>query len=158
MAKIIEGTLRAEGRRFGLVVSRFNELISTRLLDGALDCLHRHGAHDEDLQIVWVPGGFEIPLAAKKLAARGEIDALICLGAVIRGDTPHFEYVASMVARGVSTLALEMGIPASFGIITADSLDQAMERSGAKAGNKGWHAALSAIEMVQVLDQLAADD
>jgi 6,7-dimethyl-8-ribityllumazine synthase len=158
MAKVIEGTLRADGKRFGLVVSRFNEMISTRLLDGALDCLHRHGARDEDLEIVWVPGGFEIPLAAKKLAQRGKADALICLGAVIRGDTPHFEYVASMVARGVSSLSLELGVPVSFGIITADSLDQAMQRAGAKAGNKGWFAALSAIEMAHVMQELAADE
>jgi 6,7-dimethyl-8-ribityllumazine synthase len=154
VAKVIEGTLRADGKRFGLVVSRFNELVSNRLLDGALDCLKRHGAGEEDLEIVWVPGGFEIPLAAKKLAQKGQIDALICLGAVIRGETPHFDYVASMVARGTSNVSLELGVPVSFGIITADSLDQALERAGAKAGNKGWFAALAAIEMAHVLDKL----
>ncbi len=156
MAKVIEGNLKADGKRFGLVVSRFNELVSKRLLDGALDCLLRHGAKDEDLEIVWVPGGFEVPLAAKKLAQRGGLDAVICLGAIIRGTTPHFEYVASMVARGISTVTLEQGVPATFGIITADSLEQAMERAGAKAGNKGWFAALTAIEMAQLVEQLGA--
>jgi 6,7-dimethyl-8-ribityllumazine synthase len=157
MAKVFEGNLKADGKRFGLVVSRFNELVSKRLLDGALDCLLRHGAKDEDLKIVWVPGGFEVPLAAKKLVQKGGLDAVVCLGAIIRGNTPHFEYVASMVARGISTVTLEHGVPATFGIITADSLEQAMERAGAKAGNKGWFAALTAIEMAQLMEQLGAE-
>lgn len=150
MPKVVQGHLKAEGRRFGIVVSRFNEFITTRLLEGALDCLSRHGAKDEDITVLWVPGSFEIPVTAKKLAESGRYDALICLGAVIRGDTPHFEYIASEVAKGTAQVALSTGCPVSFGVLTTDTVEQAIERAGTKAGNKGWHAALSAIEMADL--------
>ncbi len=151
MVKQFEGQLNAEGFRFGLVVSRFNEFISSKLLTGALDVLKRHGAQEEDIEVLWVPGSFEIPLVAKKMAKSGRYDAVVCLGAVIRGDTPHFEYVASEVAKGIALVGLEAEIPVMFGIITSDSLEQAIERAGTKAGNKGWDAALGAIEMVNLL-------
>lgn len=151
LVKQLEGQLNAEGFRFGLVVSRFNEFISSKLLTGALDVLKRHGAHEENIEVLWVPGSFEIPLVAKKMAKSGRYDAVVCLGAVIRGDTPHFEYVASEVAKGIALVGLETEIPVMFGIITSDSLEQAIERAGTKAGNKGWDAALGAIEMVNLL-------
>ncbi|RKY63138.1 MAG: 6,7-dimethyl-8-ribityllumazine synthase [Candidatus Latescibacterota bacterium] len=154
MPKVVQGHLKAEGRRFGIVVSRFNEFITTRLLEGALDCLSRHGAKDEDITVLWVPGSFEIPVTAKKLAESGRYDALICLGAVIRGDTPHFEYIASEVAKGTAQVALSTGCPVSFGVLTTDTVEQAIERAGTKAGNKGWHAALSAIEMADLFSRL----
>lgn len=150
MVKRVEGYLSAKGYRFGLVVSRFNELISSKLLDGALDALKRHEARDEDIEVFWVPGSFEIPLLAKKAAKSGRFNAVICLGAVIRGDTPHFDYVASEVAKGVAVVGLETEIPVMFGVITSDTLEQAIERAGSKAGNKGWDAALGAIEMVDL--------
>jgi len=150
----LEGYLKAEGYRFGLVVSRFNEFISSKLLTGALDVLKRHGAREDDIQVFWVPGSFEIPLVAKKIAKSGRYDAVICLGAVIRGDTPHFEYVASEVAKGIALVGLETEVPVMFGIITSDTLEQAIERAGTKAGNKGWDAALGAIEMVNLLKNL----
>jgi len=154
MPKVVQGHLKAEGRRFGIVVSRFNEFITTRLLEGALDCLSRHGAKDEDITVLWVPGSFEIPVTAKKLAESGRYDAVICLGAVIRGDTPHFEYIASEVAKGTAQVALSTGCPVSFGVLTTDTVEQAIERAGTKAGNKGWHAALSAIEMADLFSRL----
>lgn len=153
--EIFEGQLIARGLRFALVVSRFNEFISNRLLGGALDCLKRHEAEEEEIDIIWVPGAFEIPLITQKLAQSGRYDAVICLGAVIRGGTPHFEYVASEVAKGVAQVGLQSGVPAVFGIITSDTIEQAIERAGTKAGNKGWAAALSAIEMANLCRRLA---
>lgn len=151
MTRVIEGILTAKGVKFGIVVSRFNDFINKRLLDGALDALSRHGAEDENISIVKVPGSFEIPLMAKKLADSGKYDAIICLGAVIRGATPHFEYISAEVTKGIAKVTLDSGIPISFGILTTDNIEQAIERAGTKSGNKGWDAALSAIEMVNVL-------
>ncbi|MGQ9475887.1 MAG: 6,7-dimethyl-8-ribityllumazine synthase [Actinomycetota bacterium] len=149
-----EGHLVARGLRFAIVVSRFNEFISTRLLDGALDALKRHDADMDLVDVAWVPGCFEIPLVASRLAGSGKYDAIICLGAVIRGSTPHFEYVAAEVSKGIARVNLEKGVPAAFGIITADSIEQAVERAGAKQGNKGWQAALTAVEMANLLRQI----
>lgn len=149
-----EGHLVATGLKLGIVVSRFNEFISTRLLDGALDALKRHDADMESVDIAWVPGSFEIPLVAARLADAGRYDAIICLGAIIRGSTPHFDYVASEVSKGIARVTLDKGIPAAFGIITADTIEQAVERAGAKQGNKGWQAALTAIEMANLLRAL----
>jgi 6,7-dimethyl-8-ribityllumazine synthase len=151
MTKVIEGILTAKGVKFGIVVSRFNDFINTRLLDGALDALSRHGAEDKNISVVKVPGSFEIPLMAKKLADSGNYDAIICLGAVIRGATPHFEYICAEVTKGIAKVTLDSGIPVSFGILTTDNIEQAIERAGTKSGNKGWDAAMSAIEMVNVL-------
>lgn len=151
---IFEGQFSAKGRKFGIVVSRFNELICRKLLEGALDCLSRHGADMANVDIAWVPGSFEIPVAAKRMAALNKYDALICLGAVIRGATPHFEYIASEVTKGTAQVALEFGLPVSYGIITPDTLEQAIERAGTKAGNKGWDAAMSAIEMADLFAKL----
>ena len=156
MMKIYEGQLVARNYRFALVVSRFNEFISSQLLDGAVDCLKRHEADEEKIEIIWVPGAFEIPHIAQKAAQSGRYDAVICLGAVIRGGTPHFEYIASEVAKGVAKAALDSGVPAIFGVITSDTLEQAIERAGTKAGNKGWAAALSAIEMADLCSSLDA--
>ena len=150
MVRQLEGHLNAKGFRFGLVVSRFNEFISGKLLTGAMDALKRHDAGDEDIEILWVPGAFEIPLA-KKMAVSKRYDAVICLGAVIRGSTPHFEYVAAEVSKGIALVGLETEIPVMFGIITSDTLEQAIDRAGSKAGNKGWDAALGAIEMVNLI-------
>ena len=154
MPKFIEGLISAEGIRCAIVVSRFNDFICQRLLDGALDALERHGASDEQITIVKVPGAFEIPSMAKRLSMSNQFDCVICLGAVIRGATPHFEYISSQVARGIAAVALECTIPVSFGIITSDSLEQAIERAGAKSGNKGWDAAISALEMVSLFKAL----
>ncbi|MHB1399065.1 MAG: 6,7-dimethyl-8-ribityllumazine synthase [Trichloromonadaceae bacterium] len=154
MTKIIEGKLDASGQRFGLVVSRFNSFISDRLVEGALDALLRHGASREDIQIVRVPGAFEIPMTAKKMAATGRYDALICLGAVIRGATPHFDYVSAEVSKGVASVSLDAGIPVAFGVLTTDNIEQAIERAGSKAGNKGSEAAVTAIEMVNLFKVL----
>ena len=154
MGKLYEGVLLGEGLKFGLVVSRFNDFITRELLEGAQDALLRHGVSEEDIDITWVPGAFEIPLIAKKLANKKEIDAVICLGAVIRGSTPHFEYVAAEVSKGVACVSLETEKPIIFGIITSDTLEQAIERAGTKAGNKGWDAALSAIEMTDLLKKI----
>ncbi|MEW5785012.1 MAG: 6,7-dimethyl-8-ribityllumazine synthase [Bacillota bacterium] len=145
--KTYEGQLVARDFRFALVVSRFNEFISNRLLGGALDALKRHETVEDNIEVIWVPGAFEIPLMAQKAAASGRYDAVICLGAVIRGGTPHFEYVAAEVAKGVAKVSLDTGVPVIFGVITSDTLEQAIERAGTKAGNKGWDAAMSAIEM-----------
>lgn len=154
MAKTFEGQLTAKDRKFGIVVSRFNDLICRKLLEGALDCLHRHGCQEDDVEIFWVPGSFEIPSAALKIAQSGKYDAVICLGAVIRGATPHFEYIAAEVTKGVAQVSMQTGIPTAYGIITPDTLEQALERAGTKAGNKGWDAALSAIEMVDLFKQI----
>jgi 6,7-dimethyl-8-ribityllumazine synthase len=153
MGKTIEGKLDASGLKFAVIVSRFNELVSKGLLDGALDCLKRHGAGDESVDVVWAPGAFEIPLVAKKLASK-KYNAIICLGAVIRGGTPHFDYVASEAAKGVAKVSLDSGVPVIFGILTTDNLEQALERAGAKPGNKGFAAAMSAIELANVLGQV----
>ena len=154
MPKTIEGNLIATGLTFALVVSRFNSFITTRLLDGALDILYRHGAEEKSISVVYVPGAFEIPVVTKKLAESGKYDAVICLGAVIRGETPHFEYISAEVTKGVAQIALESSVPVAFGVLTCDTTEQAMERSGAKAGNKGAMAALSAIETVNLLGKL----
>ncbi len=151
MPEIIEGKLDAKGFRFGLIVSRFNSFICDRLLEGAIDTLSRHGADDQQLTVVRVPGAFEIPLVAQKMAASSNYDAIICLGAVIRGGTPHFDYVCSEVSKGVASVSLENGLPVAFGVLTTDSVEQAIERAGTKAGNKGSEAAMSAIEMVNLL-------
>ncbi len=150
----IEGNLLADGRKFALVVARFNEFITSKLVGGAMDALLRHGAAAENIDVIWVPGAFEIPLAAKKAAAK-DYDAVICLGAVIRGATPHFDYVCAEVSKGVAAISLEKEKPVLFGVITADSIDQAIERAGTKAGNKGYDAAVSAIEMVNLMQELA---
>lgn len=151
MAKIIEGRLSAEGLRVAIVVSRFNDFICARLVDGALDALRRHGASDEHLAVVKVPGAFEIPLMAKRLAQSGKYDTVVCVGAVIRGATPHFDYVAAEVSKGIASVSLETGVPIAFGVLTTDSIEQAIERAGSKAGNKGFEAAMAAIEMVNVI-------
>lgn len=152
--KVIEGELSAKGLKFGIVVSRFNDFITGRLLDGAVDALVRHGAHEKDIETAKVPGAFEIPLIAKKMAAKGGYDAIICLGTVIRGATPHFEYVAAEVTKGIAAASIETGIPIAYGIITSDTIEQAIERAGTKAGNKGWDAAITAIEMAQIIKKL----
>lgn len=152
--KRFEGELNAKGLKFAIIVSRFNDFITQKLFDGAVDALLRHGATEEDIEIFKVPGSFEIPLTAKKIAQKGSYDSIICLGTIIRGATPHFEYVASETAKGIAVVSLETGIPVAFGIITADTIEQAVERAGTKSGNKGWDAALVAIEMAQLLKKL----
>jgi 6,7-dimethyl-8-ribityllumazine synthase len=154
MPRVFEGKLTAEGLRFALVVGRFNDFMSARLVDGALDALIRHGAVDEDIAVVKVPGAFEIPAAAKKCALSGAYDAVVCLGAVIRGATPHFEYVAAEVSKGVASIGLESSVAVTFGVLTTDTLEQAIERSGSKAGNKGFEAAMAAVEMANLFKQL----
>jgi len=155
MSKLFEGMLLGKGLKFGLVISRFNDFISRRLLEGAQDALLRHGVNEEDMDIAWVPGSFEIPLIAKKLAQTKKYDAVICLGAVIRGGTPHFEYIASEVTKGIAQVNLETGLPVIYGVITTDTLEQAIERAGTKEGNKGFQAAVSAIEMVNLVKGIA---
>jgi len=154
MPKIIEGKLSAEGFRFAVIVSRFNDFISSRLVEGAMDALLRHGGAEDQVLLIKVPGAFETPLAAKRLAESGRYDAVICLGAVIRGATPHFDYVAAEVSKGVAGVALETNIPVTFGILTTDNLEQAIERAGSKSGNKGYEAAMAAIEMVNLFKEL----
>ncbi len=154
MPHLIEGRLMAGDARFALVVSRFNSFITEKLLDGALDALRRHGADEDHLTVAWCPGSYEVPLVARRMAASGDYDAVICLGAVIRGATYHFELVAQTVARGVTQAAMESGVPVLFGVITTDTIEQAIERAGTKAGNKGADAALAAIEMVDLLRHL----
>ncbi len=149
-----EGNLIGTGLKFGIVISRFNELLSTRLHGGALDGLTRHGVEADDIDVAWVPGAFEIPLVAKRMADSGRYDAVIALGVIIRGGTPHFEFVASEASKGVAKASLDSGVPVMFGIITADSIEQAVERAGTKAGNKGWDAALAAIEMANLVKGL----
>jgi len=152
--RVNTGNLNGVGQKHAIVVSRFNELITSKLLDGALDCLNRHGVAEKDIVISWVPGSFEIPYAAQRLAMTKRFDAVICLGALIRGDTPHFDFIASEAAKGIAHIALDTHLPIIFGVITTDTLEQAIERAGTKAGNKGWDAALSAIEMVDLYRQI----
>ncbi len=154
MTKLYEGQLVARDYRFAIIVARFNEFISSKLLSGCLDALKRHEALDENIAVAWVPGAFEVPLIAQKLAASGKYDAVICLGTIIRGGTPHFEYVASEVAKGIAKVSLDSGVPTVFGIITSDTIEQAIERAGTKAGNKGWDAAVSAIEMADLMKKI----
>ncbi|MCB0821225.1 MAG: 6,7-dimethyl-8-ribityllumazine synthase [Bacteroidales bacterium] len=152
--KVIEGKLNAKGLKFGIVIGRFNEFIGSKLLGGALDALNRHDADDKDIEMVWAPGSYEIPLLAKKMAKSGKYDAVICLGAVIRGATPHFDYVANEVAKGVAQAGLETEVPIIFGVLTTDSIEQAIERAGTKSGNKGFDAAMAAIEMGNLMKQI----
>lgn len=152
--KTFEGKLIAEGLRFGIIVGRFNEFIGGKLLSGALDAITRHGGSENDIDLVWVPGAFEIPIVAKKMAKSGKYDAIICLGAVIRGATPHFDMVAGEVTKGIALVGLETGLPVIFGVLTTDSIEQAIERAGTKGGNKGFDAAVTAIEMANLLKQI----
>jgi 6,7-dimethyl-8-ribityllumazine synthase len=155
MPRNIQGILIASDKKFGIICSRFNEFITRKLLDGAVDCLCRHKAEDKDIDIYWVPGSFEIPALAAKLAKSGEYDAIICIGAVIRGDTPHFDFIAAEVSKGIAHAGLQGNIPVIYGVITTDTIEQAIERAGTKAGNKGWDAALSAIEMANIYEQIS---
>jgi len=152
--KTYEGNLIAQGLKVGIVVGRFNEFIGSKLLGGALDGLKRHGVDEENIEISWVPGAFEIPLVAKKMATLNKYDAVICLGSVIKGSTPHFDYVCAEVSKGVASVSLETGIPVIFGVLTTDSIEQAIERAGTKAGNKGYDAAVTAIEMANLLKNI----
>lgn len=151
MTKVFEGNLLGRGLRFGLVVGRFNEFITNKLLSGALDALKRHGVEDQDVEVAWVPGAFELPMVAARMVSLRRFDAVICLGAVIRGATPHFDYVAAEVSKGVAKVGLDSGVPTIFGVITADTIEQAIERAGTKAGNKGWDSAVTAIEMANLV-------
>jgi 6,7-dimethyl-8-ribityllumazine synthase len=150
----IRGDLQARGRRFAIVASRFNEVVVAKLVEGALDCLRSHGVAEDDLDVAWVPGAFELPLAARRLAASGSYDAVICLGAVVRGETSHYEFVAGRAAEGIARAADDTGVPVIFGVLTTDTLEQALERAGGKHGNKGWDAATAAMEMASLLEQL----
>ena len=154
MPTVIEGDLMGAGKRFGIVVARFNAFITERLLQGAIDTLNRHGVSHDDITIGWVPGAFEIPIAVKKMAVSGDFDAVLALGCVIRGGTPHFDYVASAATKGVAQVALDETVPVSFGVLTTDTIEQAIERAGTKAGNKGSDAAMTAIEMANLMGQL----
>jgi 6,7-dimethyl-8-ribityllumazine synthase len=154
MGKLYEGSLVGKGLKFGIVVSRFNEFITNKLLSGAQDALKRHDVADEDVDIAWVPGAFEIPVVAQKMAQSNTYDAVICLGAVVRGSTPHFEYVASEVSKGIAKVGLKTGLPVTYGVVTADTLEQAIERAGTKAGNRGFDAAVDAIEMVNLMKNI----
>jgi 6,7-dimethyl-8-ribityllumazine synthase len=156
MVKYFEGHLVSEQLKFGIVVGRFNEFITSKLLSGALDALKRHGAKEEEIDVAWVPGAFEIPLIAQNMAESGKYDAVITLGTVIRGSTPHFDYVCAEVSKGVAAINLKTGVPTIFGVLTTDSIEQAVERAGTKAGNKGWEAASAAIEMANLTKQLQA--
>ena len=152
--KVYKGKITAEGFKFGIVVSRYNEFITNKLLEGALDALKRHGAKEENIEIAWVPGSFEIPAVASKMLNQKKFNAIICLGAVLRGATPHYELVSGQVARAISTLAAQADVPVIFGIVTADTLEQAIERAGTKLGNRGWDAAISAMEMIDLYSQI----
>ncbi|GAA0746996.1 6,7-dimethyl-8-ribityllumazine synthase [Clostridium oceanicum] len=152
--KVFEGKLTGQDFKIGLVVGRFNEFITSKLLSGAIDCLKRHGVSEDSIEISWVPGAFEIPLIAKKMVEKDKYDALICLGAVIKGSTPHFDYVSNEVSKGIAHVSLEKGVPVSFGVLTTDNIEQAIERAGTKAGNKGYDAAMTAIEMVSLIKEL----
>lgn len=154
MARIIEGKLDAKGIRFGIVLSRYNSFISDRLLSGALDALERHGAAPDDITVVWVPGSFEIPAVARKMALNQKYDAVLCLGALLRGDTPHFDYISSAVTKEIGNIGLEAKIPVIYGVLTCNTMEQAIDRAGLKSGNKGFEAAMAAIEMVQVFRQV----
>jgi 6,7-dimethyl-8-ribityllumazine synthase len=152
--KTLEGKLVAKGKKFALIVSRFNEFISSKLLDGAIDGLQRHGVKEDEMTVAWVPGSWEIPYTASRMAKSGKYDAVICLGAVIRGSTPHFDYISAEVAKGIATTGMSTGVPTIFGVITCDTIEQAIERAGTKAGNKGFDAAMAAIEMVNLFAQI----
>jgi 6,7-dimethyl-8-ribityllumazine synthase len=152
--KTFEGELQAKGLKFAIIVSRFNDFISSKLLDGAVDALIRHGASDQNIDIIKVPGAYEIPLAAKKVASKKKHDAVICLGAIIRGATPHFDYVAAEASKGIAQASLDSGIPIAFGVLTTDTIEQAIERAGTKSGNKGWDCAMVAIEMAQLFKKI----
>ena len=152
--KIIQGELQAKGLKFAIIVSRFNDFITGKLLEGAVDGLLRHGAKEEDIDVIKIPGAFEIPLTAKKVASKGSYSAVICLGTVIRGATPHFDYVAAEVSKGIASASLDTGVPIAFGVLTTDTIEQAVERAGTKSGNKGFDAAMTAIEMAQVFKKL----
>ena len=154
MPEVVEAKLSAEAKKFAIVVSRFNDFITEKLLSGALDALIRSGAEDKDIEVIKVPGSFEIPLVAKKIAQSNRFNAIICLGAVIRGSTPHFDYVAAEVSKGIATVSLESEIPIIFGVITTDTIEQAIERAGTKAGNKGWSAAMAAVEMANLIEMV----
>ncbi len=156
MMKIFEGKLIAEGLKFGIIVGRFNEFIGGKLLSGAMDALKRHGVKEEDIHITWVPGAFEIPLVAKKMAKSGRYDGVICLGAVIRGATSHFDYVSAEVTKGVASVSLDTEIPVIFGVLTTDNIEQAIERAGTKSGNKGYDASITAIEMANLLKEISS--
>jgi len=152
--KIFEGTLRAEGFKYGIVVSRFNNFLTDKLIEGALDCLKRHGADENNIGVAYVPGAFEIPYVASRIAKSGKYDAIICLGALIRGDTPHFDYIANEASKGIAKIAIDSGLPVIYGLVTADNLEQAIERAGTKAGNKGWDAAEAAVEMLNLYKEI----
>ena len=154
MTKIMQGMMDASGRKFGLVASRFNEFITSKLIGGAVDELVRHGAREEEIEVIWVPGAFEIPPTARRLAKKKGYDAIICLGCVMRGDTPHFDYIAAEVSKGIASVGLESEIPVVFGVLTTDTLEQSIERAGAKGGNKGSEAARAAIELVSLFGQI----
>ena len=154
MPTTFQGKLVGKNKKFGIVVGRFNEFISSKLLSGALDCLQRHEVNDENIDIAWVPGSFEIPLTALRLAQSKKYDAVLCLGAVIRGTTPHFDYIAAEVTKGIAQVNLQTGVPTVYGVITADTIEQAIERAGTKAGNKGWDGAMTALEMVDLLTKI----
>ena len=154
MVNIIEGQLIAKGMRFAIIASRFNEFISSKLMEGAIDALVRHDVSKEDITVCWVPGAFEMPVVAKKLAVTGAYDAIICVGAVIRGATSHFDYVANEVSKGIASVSLDTGVPISFGVLTTDNIEQAIERAGTKAGNKGFDSAMAAIEMVSLFKEI----
>jgi 6,7-dimethyl-8-ribityllumazine synthase len=158
MVRVIRGKLDATGMRFGLIVSQFNNLITERLQAGAIDALCRHGVREEDIDVIQVPGAFDIPLFAKKMAASGRYHALVCLGAVIKGETPHFDYISAAMTQGIKEVMLAHGLPVTFGVLTTESVEQALDRAGAKAGNKGFDAALSAIEMVNALKELTSNE
>lgn len=151
---VYEGGLQGEGLGFGIVIARFNEFISGKLMSGALDCLYRHGVARNKIDVAWVPGAFEIPLVAARMAGSGRYDAVLCLGAVIRGSTPHFDYVSAEVSKGVAKVGLDAGVPVIFGVLTTDTIEQAIERAGTKAGNKGWDAAVAGLEMANLLRSL----
>ena len=156
MANVIEGFITGKGLKFGIVVARFNEFITSKLLSGALDTLHRHEANDDDIDVAWVPGAFEIPLAAKKIAKSGKYDAVICLGAIIRGSTSHYDLVCNEAAKGIAQVSLQSGVPVMFGVITTENIEQAIERAGSKAGNKGSECAEGAIEMINLIRAIEA--
>ena len=153
-SRIIKGSMISKNKKFGIVVSRFNEFVSSSMLEGARDTLVKHGVKEEDISVVWVPGSFEIPVVAKKIASSGKVDGVICLGAIIRGETPHFDLIAAEAAKGVASVAMDSDVPCIFGVITTDNLEQALDRAGTKSGNKGREAAMSAIEMCNIYSEL----
>jgi 6,7-dimethyl-8-ribityllumazine synthase len=155
MIKTIQGQLTAEGKKFAIVISRFNEMITKRLLDGALDCILRHKGKEEDIDVVWVPGSFEIPTVAQKLSQSGKYDAILCIAALIRGGTDHYQYIASEVTKGIAQIGFQSGVPTIFGVLTCENMEEALERAGAKQGNKGWQSALSGIEMADLMGRLS---